>query len=82
MVRFVRGFLWGGVLGALVGVYLLSDPAGSRWRERYRAWRLRRADGERGPVDAHKDRPSRFQLALDAGRAAVDAALALLGRRA
>lgn len=77
--RFLRGLLWGGLLGAAVGAYLLAGgrnhsgerPAWRRWR---RAGEL---DGGGAAV-----RPSRLRLAWDAGKAAMEATLALLGRRA
>lgn len=82
MGRFLRGLLWGGLLGAAVGMYLVSEAGRGGWHQRYSLRRLRREAAEQGAAQALGDRGSRWQLAMDAGRAAVDAALALLGLRA
>ncbi|HEY8486247.1 MAG TPA: hypothetical protein VIL11_02530 [Limnochordales bacterium] len=76
--RFVRGLMWGGLLGAALGAYMLSGG-----RNGSRRWTWARG-GRGGEVAAREPgvRPSRWRLALDAGRAAMDATLALLGRRA
>ena len=77
--RFMRGLLWGGLLGAAVGFYLLSGARnGGTGRVALRRWRRGgELDGEGPPA-----RPSRLRLAWDAGKAAMEATLALLGRRA
>ena len=77
--RFMRGLLWGGLVGAAVGYYLFSGARdGGSGRIALRRWRRAgQLDGE-GPTV----RPSRLRLAWDAGKAAMEATLALLGRRA
>ena len=78
--RFMRGLLWGGLVGAAVGLYLFSGARdGGPGRLGLRRWRRAgQLDGE-GPAAV---RPSRLRLAWDAGKAAMEATLALLGRRA
>lgn len=82
MRRFLRGFLWGGLVGAAVGMYLVSDAGRRVWPQRYTLLRLRRQAAEQGAARAMGEHASRWQLAMEAGRAAVDAALALVGLRA
>lgn len=85
MRRFLRGLLWGAVTGAMLALYLVRRPPGGRFDgegDSLRLRRLRRAAlGEAAERALKQPRSSRLQLALDAGRAAVDATLALLGRR-
>lgn len=82
MRRFIRGLLWGGVLGAALAIYLRSgegegSPDGTHLRGRtFRQEPTRDDTQTSGGL-----RASPVQLALDAGRAAVDATLAFLGLR-
>ncbi|HEY8424719.1 MAG TPA: hypothetical protein VIK73_01735 [Limnochordales bacterium] len=83
MRRFLRGLLWGGLLGAMLAMYL-GQGSGTLKEDGdvYRFRRLRRAAlGEAAEQALRASRASRLQLALDAGRAAMDATLALLGRK-
>ncbi|WP_324717577.1 hypothetical protein U7230_04675 [Carboxydochorda subterranea] len=84
MRRFVRGMLWGGVLGALLVLYATGSSGDRSQRaDGIPLRRLRRqAAGEAAEAALKESRSSRLQLALDAGRAAVDATLALLGLKA
>lgn len=85
MRRFLRGLLWGGLLGAMLAMYLGQGSGRSLTEDGdvYRFRRLRRAAlGEAAEQALRTSRASRLQLALDAGRAAMDATLALLGRKA
>ncbi|HEY8498312.1 MAG TPA: hypothetical protein VIK90_03575 [Limnochordales bacterium] len=83
MRRFLRGLLWGGLLGAVLAMYLgQGSRRDGEGEAAYRFRRLRRAAlGEAAERALREPRSSRLQLALDAGRAAMDATLALLGRR-
>lgn len=84
MRRFLRGLLWGGFLGAVLALYFSNGSAGRATPDgdEYRFRRLRRAAlGEAAEQALRQSRTSRLQLALDAGRAAMDATLALLGRK-
>ena len=75
--RFLRGLLWGGLVGAAVGIYFFGGREAGPEAAVRRRWR--RAAGLEG--DGSAGRPSRLRLAWDAGRAAMEATLALLGRR-
>lgn len=71
---FLRGLIWGGLLGILAGAYWTAADGGLRIR--------RQRFGREDEADGASQRPaSALQLVTEAGRAALDAALALLGRR-
>lgn len=85
MRRFLRGLLWGGFMGAALALYLTNRTAGRGIGDGDASGvrRLRRAALSEAVERALREpRTSRIQLALDAGRAAMDATLALLGRKA
>lgn len=86
MRRFLRGLVWGGFLGAVLALYFAgrsAGVAGGDGGDEVRLRRLRRAAlGEAAERSLRQPGASRLRLALDAGRAAVDATLALLGRKA
>lgn len=70
-------------MGAFLALYLSGSGQRRRNGENVRLRRLRRAAlGEAAEEALREPRASRLQLVLDAGRAAVDATLALLGRKA
>lgn len=85
MRRFLRGLMWGGFMGAALALYFAGRSARGAGGDgdEVRLRRLRRAAlGEAAEQALRQPGASRLRLALDAGRAAVDATLALLGRKA